>query len=120
MFGLRNKKNNFSVTHPYLGACPIVRIPIYIRLVVCVTSFIFCFQNDFPILQGTFLLNQAVSRAMIGAKINNGSLVNISSIVGKVSYFGLCTLVYLFHTFIPSFEHLFPYHLSIFSHTFKR
>lgn len=39
-------------------------------------------------LKGTFLLNQAVSRAIIGASIKNGSIVNISSIVGKVGNIG--------------------------------
>ncbi|KAH9488639.1 hypothetical protein Btru_061268 [Bulinus truncatus] len=34
-------------------------------------------------LKGTFLINQAVGRAMQTAKIENGSIVNISSIVGK-------------------------------------
>ncbi|XP_013072181.2 estradiol 17-beta-dehydrogenase 8-like isoform X1 [Biomphalaria glabrata] len=34
-------------------------------------------------LKGTFLINQAVGRAMQKARIENGSIVNISSIVGK-------------------------------------
>ena len=74
----------------------------------------FCFQNDLPFLQGTFLLNQAVSRAIIGAKINNGSLVNISSIVGKVSYFGGDFAFVHFSISIPCA--LLILHLSIFSH----
>lgn len=39
-------------------------------------------------LKGTFLLNQAVSKGIIGAEIESGSLVNISSIVGKAGNIG--------------------------------
>ena len=35
--------------------------------------------------QGTFLLNQALARALVSEKMKPASLVNISSIVGKVS-----------------------------------
>ncbi|XP_059145220.1 estradiol 17-beta-dehydrogenase 8-like [Physella acuta] len=34
-------------------------------------------------LKGTFLINQAISRAMHRAKVEDGAIVNISSIVGK-------------------------------------
>ena len=45
-----------------------------------------CEHSVLSFLQGTFLLNQAVSKGIIGAEIKSGSLVNISSIVGKVRY----------------------------------
>lgn len=47
----------------------------------------FSFSNMiawYYILQGTFLLNQALSRALVSASVQNASIVNISSIVGKV------------------------------------
>ena len=39
----------------------------------------------FIYFQGTFLLNQALARALVSEKMKPASLVNISSIVGKVS-----------------------------------
>ena len=39
------------------------------------------------LLQGTFLMTQAVARQMLNTKGTGGSVVNISSIVGKVSRF---------------------------------
>ena len=36
-------------------------------------------------LQGTFLLSKAVSQHIVENKIQSGSIINISSIVGKVS-----------------------------------
>ncbi|KAK3607232.1 hypothetical protein CHS0354_031730 [Potamilus streckersoni] len=39
-------------------------------------------------LKGTFLVNQAVSQAMLADKVPNGSIINISSIVGKVGNIG--------------------------------
>ena len=36
--------------------------------------------------QGSFLMTQATARLMVENKIKNGSIVNISSIVGKVSF----------------------------------
>ena len=41
-------------------------------------------------VQGTFLVNQAVGRAAAKAKLKSASIVNISSIVGKVSQFFCC------------------------------
>ena len=46
---------------------------------VCVCIYIYIY------LQGTFLVNQAVGRAVAEAKLKSASIVNISSIVGKVS-----------------------------------
>eukprot|EP00123_Amoebidium_parasiticum_P006034 comp17094_c0_seq1/m.15850 comp17094_c0_seq1/g.15850 ORF comp17094_c0_seq1/g.15850 comp17094_c0_seq1/m.15850 type:complete len:253 (-) comp17094_c0_seq1:36-794(-) len=39
-------------------------------------------------LKGSFLMSQAVVRQMLSAKVVNGSLINISSIVGKVGNLG--------------------------------
>ncbi|XP_013771798.1 estradiol 17-beta-dehydrogenase 8-like isoform X2 [Limulus polyphemus] len=41
-------------------------------------------------LKGTFLITQAACRLMISEKIKNGSIVNISSIIGKVGNIGQC------------------------------
>jgi 17beta-estradiol 17-dehydrogenase/3alpha(17beta)-hydroxysteroid dehydrogenase (NAD+) len=35
-------------------------------------------------VQGTFLMSQFTAKAMVDHKINNGSIINIASIVGKV------------------------------------
>jgi len=39
-------------------------------------------------LKGTFLVNQALAKAMVQADVKNGSIVNISSIVGKTGNIG--------------------------------
>lgn len=51
-----------------------------------------CFAHDVwyiaLLLQGTFLMTQAVARCMVRhkvRKVRNGSIINIASIVGKVS-----------------------------------
>jgi len=48
-----------------------------------------CFAHDVwyiaLLLQGTFLMTQAVARCMVRHKVRNGSIINIASIVGKVS-----------------------------------
>lgn len=41
-------------------------------------------------LKGTYLMTQAISKLMIENKIENGSIVNISSISGKIGNFGQC------------------------------
>ncbi|XP_078605056.1 estradiol 17-beta-dehydrogenase 8-like [Branchiostoma floridae x Branchiostoma japonicum] len=41
-------------------------------------------------LKGTFLITQAVGRAMVEGKIQNGSIINMASIVGKVGNLGQC------------------------------
>ncbi|XP_072015902.1 estradiol 17-beta-dehydrogenase 8-like [Amphiura filiformis] len=41
-------------------------------------------------LKGTFLMTQAVSQAMTQAQTQNGAIVNIASIVGKVGNLGQC------------------------------
>lgn len=41
-------------------------------------------------LKGTFLVTQTASKLMIQEKITNGSIVNISSVVGKVGNMGQC------------------------------
>lgn len=41
-------------------------------------------------LKGTFLITQAVSQAMISGGANEGSIVNLASIVGKVGNMGQC------------------------------
>ena len=38
------------------------------------------------VFQGTFLVTQAVARAMVEENIQQGSIVNIGSIVGKVRH----------------------------------
>ena len=57
-------------------------------------TLIFALLSIFPILQGTFLVTQAVSRHMIQSKVGNGSIINIASIVGKVSYRNDCVTVF--------------------------
>lgn len=42
------------------------------------------------ILQGTFLVTQAVTAALQEHKITSGSIVNFSSIVGKTGNMGQC------------------------------
>ncbi|XP_071111617.1 (3R)-3-hydroxyacyl-CoA dehydrogenase-like [Haliotis cracherodii] len=39
-------------------------------------------------LKGTFLVNQAVGKCMMDGKVENGSIINISSIVGKMGNIG--------------------------------
>ena len=41
--------------------------------------------NCFPLFQGTYLLNKAVSQAIVENKLTGGSIINMSSIVGKVN-----------------------------------
>lgn len=41
-------------------------------------------------LKGTYLMTQAVSKLMIESKIENGSIINISSVSGKIGNFGQC------------------------------
>ncbi|XP_013790223.1 estradiol 17-beta-dehydrogenase 8-like [Limulus polyphemus] len=41
-------------------------------------------------LKGTFLITQAACKLMVSEKIQDGSLINISSIVGKVGNIGQC------------------------------
>ncbi|XP_055939940.1 estradiol 17-beta-dehydrogenase 8-like [Argiope bruennichi] len=41
-------------------------------------------------LKGTFLMTQAVSRLMIESKVEAGSIVNISSVSGKIGNIGQC------------------------------
>lgn len=41
-------------------------------------------------LKGTFFFTQEMSRAMISSKSKNGSIINISSIVGKSGNVGQC------------------------------
>lgn len=44
--------------------------------------------------QGTFLVMQAFAKAMVDAKLTEGSIVNIASIVGKIGNQG--SFYYLF------------------------
>ncbi|KAL5011295.1 hypothetical protein ScPMuIL_009846 [Solemya velum] len=46
--------------------------------------------SSVPSIAGTFLVNQVVSKAMLENKIDVGSIINISSIVGKVGNIGQC------------------------------
>ena len=48
-------------------------------------------------VQGTFLVTQAASRAMIQQRLSQGSIVNISSIAGKVSL----SYLYYCHCHLP-------------------
>ncbi|KFM72093.1 Estradiol 17-beta-dehydrogenase 8, partial [Stegodyphus mimosarum] len=41
-------------------------------------------------LKGTYLMTQAFSKLMIEAKVDDGAIVNISSISGKIGNFGQC------------------------------
>ncbi|XP_035223386.1 estradiol 17-beta-dehydrogenase 8-like [Stegodyphus dumicola] len=41
-------------------------------------------------LKGTYLMTQALSKLMIETKVDDGSIVNISSISGKIGNFGQC------------------------------
>lgn len=41
-------------------------------------------------LKGTFLMTQAISRLMIESKVETGSIVNISSVSGKIGNIGQC------------------------------
>jgi len=41
-------------------------------------------------LKGTFLMTQTISKLMIESKIENGSIINISSVSGKIGNFGQC------------------------------
>ncbi|GFS46896.1 estradiol 17-beta-dehydrogenase 8 [Nephila pilipes] len=44
-------------------------------------------------LKGTFLVTQAISRLMIDSKVTSGSIVNISSVSGKIGNLGQCNYV---------------------------
>lgn len=56
---------------------------------VVVNTGLECFARDVwcivLLLQGTFLMTQAAARCMVRHKVKNGSIINIASIVGKVS-----------------------------------
>lgn len=41
-------------------------------------------------LKGTYLMTQAMSKLMIEKKVENGSIINISSVSGKIGNFGQC------------------------------
>ncbi|GFR30259.1 estradiol 17-beta-dehydrogenase 8 [Trichonephila clavata] len=41
-------------------------------------------------LKGTFLMTQAISRLMIDSKVTTGSIINISSVSGKIGNMGQC------------------------------
>ena len=46
---------------------------------------LYCSLNLVVFFQGTFLVTQAVAQAMVEAKVQTGSIVNIASIVAKAS-----------------------------------
>ncbi len=45
--------------------------------------------------QGTYLVSQAVARLMLKNKIQNGSIINISSIAGKVNKMYQLRILYM-------------------------
>ena len=53
--------------------------------------------------QGTFLVTQAVAQAMVEAKVQTGSIVNIASIVAKASSKILCPCIYLKNEYLILF-----------------
>lgn len=68
---------------------------------------IFCIADVF---QGTFLMTQAVSKALVSAGAVKGSIITVGSIVGKVTHLEQYQALFIFSLFYYSRHLTFLHH----------